>query len=114
MASDTPWIDYDPRMSRARLSSRQLRVLTAISKAQDVQPSGSYGWISGYDVFVLVRAAARFGAANHGTVFNSLRRLSAQDYVRVRVEQLPGGAGHRATYRLTDRGMQESLLAGQR
>jgi hypothetical protein len=107
-------IDYDPAMRRGRLSSRERQVLAAICRVQDARPGAGHGWISGYEVFETVRSTARFGAVNHGRVFNALRVLSARDYVRVRLEQLPGGAAQRATYRLTDLGTHAFELAAHR
>ena len=90
-------IDYDPAMRSGRLNSRQRQVLATIDHAT---VSGR-SWVSGYDVFMSMQATSRFGGANHGRVFNTLRSLSEKQYVRVRIETV-NGAGKRATYRLTD------------
>lgn len=102
-------IDYDPEMRRARLSSRQRRVLATIEQATP----GGRGWVSGYDVFESLRSSSGVFGANHGRVFNTLRTLSSHDYVRVRLETLPGSTAKRATYRLTDRGA-DARSAGPR
>ncbi|MDQ1682642.1 MAG: hypothetical protein QOH99_1183 [Frankiaceae bacterium] len=93
-------------MPSARLSTRQRRVLATINAAT----AGDRSWVSGYDVFAALQTSARFGATNHGRVFNALRTLNARQLVRVRIESVPG-SGQRATYRLTDLG--ESVAAGE-
>ena len=89
-------------MRSGRLNGRERQVLATLDGAA----VGGRSWVSGYDVFVSMQSTARFGGANHGRVFNTLRSLSDKQYVRVRIETA-NGAGKRATYRLTDLGASE-------